>query len=146
MADVIVDSSVAVKWVLPEADSHNAIALLTAVRKSNGRLLMVDVALAEVANAIWVKSFRGLITPGEAVDSLSDFLALPVEVIASRGLLPDALTLSSHQRIAVYDALFVVAADAADVTGVTADRPLVAAVAADHPRIQHFQAWQAPGP
>ena len=51
MSDVAVDSSVAVKWVLPESDSPLAEQCGLEVVQSGGRLIVLDFAYAEVANA-----------------------------------------------------------------------------------------------
>lgn len=52
MSDTVVDSSVVAKWVLPEADSAHAQRLITEVAAAGQRLVVLDLALPEVTNAI----------------------------------------------------------------------------------------------
>jgi predicted nucleic acid-binding protein len=146
MADVAIDSSVAAKWVLPESDTAEAQAILVAAAQSNSKLRVLDLAMAEVTNAIWVRWLRGLITAPEADGLLSDFLALPLTVVSSRSLLPEALRLSARYRISVYDSLFVAATVADSISGVTADEPLVHAVKTDFPQIHLLRSWSPSGP
>jgi predicted nucleic acid-binding protein len=146
MADVAIDSSVAAKWVLPEADTAQAQAILVSKVQSGSRLLILDIALAEVANAIWVRCHRGLVTATEADHLLKDFLALPLEIVPSRDLLPEAVRLSVRFRRAVYDTLFVAVSNAAQTDGLTADEPLVNAVKADFPRIRLLRDWPVANP
>ena len=72
MADVAIDSSVAAEWVLHESDTAEAQAILVSAGQSGSRLRLLDIAMAEVANAIWVRCIRGLITAAEADGLLAD--------------------------------------------------------------------------
>ncbi len=80
MTDTVIDSSVVAKWVLPEADSAQAQKVLTDVVASGGRLLVLDLALQEVANSIWKRLHRRLITVGEARAFLEMLLRMPVDL------------------------------------------------------------------
>jgi hypothetical protein len=51
MANVAIDR-VAAKWVLPESDTAEAQEIFVSTVQSGGRLQLLDIALAEVANAI----------------------------------------------------------------------------------------------
>jgi predicted nucleic acid-binding protein len=53
MSDLIVDSSVVAKWILPEADSPAAEAILTGAAARGHRLIVLDLVFPEVTNAIW---------------------------------------------------------------------------------------------
>lgn len=52
MTDVVVDSSVVAKWILPEADSGQAQRVITDVATQGHRLIVLDLVFPEVANAI----------------------------------------------------------------------------------------------
>ena len=58
---LVVDASIAVKWVLPEPDSERARALIL-----RGDLTAPDLLRLEVANALWKQARRGAITPERA--------------------------------------------------------------------------------
>ena len=68
MSDTVVDSSVVAKWILPEADSPQADRLVVEVAGKGERLIVLDLALVEVTNAIWKRYHRGLVTLDEAGD------------------------------------------------------------------------------
>ena len=66
---VIVDASVAAKWLLSEPDSERALALLG--EWSEGRLdgLAPAILPAEVASTLWKRAIRGLI-PAQTAELL----------------------------------------------------------------------------
>lgn len=64
---VVVDASVGLKWALREADSGQALALLS----SGEDLLVPDFWLNEATNVLWVQVLKGGWTPGEARTGLA---------------------------------------------------------------------------
>lgn len=141
MSDIVVDSSVVAKWVLPEPDSDQAHALLTRAGARADRLVILDLALPEVANAIWKRQRRHLIDLDEARGYLRALLGLPVHIDAAARLLQPAFEIAAKYDRAVYDALFVALAQDLGAKGVTADEPLFGAVRADFPQIVLLRDW-----
>ena len=141
MPDWAVDSSVAAKWAVTEADSPLALRVLTEVPHAGGQLWLVDVALSEVANVVWKAYRRKLLTLDEARQYLADFLRAPVQVVPSQPLLPAAFEIAAKYDVAVYDALFVALTADHGVNGVTTDEPLFRAVHADFPAITLLRNW-----
>lgn len=80
MSDVVADSSVVAKWVIPKPDSVQAHRLYSEVVASGGRLIVLDIALVEVANALWKRQHRGLAMSSETDRLLDDLLTLSVHV------------------------------------------------------------------
>jgi predicted nucleic acid-binding protein len=64
---LVVDASVALKWVLQEPDSHFAEALL----RTEPDLLIPDFWLGEATNVLWLQVRRKLLTPDEAREGLA---------------------------------------------------------------------------
>jgi predicted nucleic acid-binding protein len=135
MPDLVVDSRVVAKWVLPESDSAQAQRLVADAAASGGRLIVLDLALSEVANAIWKRRHRGLLTADEAKHSLASLLTAPVHLEPAVRLLPAAFEIAAKYDRAVYDALFVALAQDLGIRGVTADEPLHGAVHSDFPQV-----------
>lgn len=135
MSDTVVDSSVVAKWVLPEPDSAQAQRLVADGAATGDRLIVLDLAFPEVANAIWKRRHRGLFATDEAKLLLDALLRAPVHVEPAARLLPAALDIAVKYDRAVYDALFVALAKDMGLRGVTADEPLYNAVRADFPLI-----------
>lgn len=141
MSDLVVDSSVVGKWIFPEIDSTQADRVLAEVPGGGGRLLVLDLALAEVANAVWKRYYRGLDTLDEARANLDLLLQLPVQVYSAQRLLRPAFELAARCRCAVYDALFVALAQDLGLRGVTADENLFHATHADFPQVILLRNW-----
>ena len=57
--ELVVDTSVVLKFYVPESDSDRSDALLEQARRRQIRLLAVDLLLAEFLNVLWVKCRRG---------------------------------------------------------------------------------------
>ena len=141
MSDIVVDSSVAAKWILPEPDSAEARRLISHRSMTGERLLVLDLALIEVANAIWKRHHQRIIATEEARELLGRLLRMPVQVQPSTRLLDSALEIAAKYDRAIYDALFVVLAQDLKLPGVTADEPLWQAVHADFPNITLLRDW-----
>jgi predicted nucleic acid-binding protein len=135
MSDIVVDSSVVAKWILPEADSAKAQRLITQASTDGHRLIVLDLVFAEVANAIWKRQRQHLITPKEATAFLNSLRNIPVRVEPAIPLLPSAFDIAVRFDRAVYDALFVSLAATKGARGITADEPLFNATHVDFPQI-----------
>jgi predicted nucleic acid-binding protein len=141
MSDHVVDSSVVAKWILPEPDSSQAQRLISEVALKGERLIVLDLASVEVANAIWKLHHRHLITLDEARQFLDKLLRVPVHVEPAVRLLKPALEIAAKHHRAVYDALFVALSQDLGLQGVTADEPLYQAIHADFPQIILLRNW-----
>jgi predicted nucleic acid-binding protein len=123
---MVIDASVAIKWVVPEVGSEAASGLL-------GRELWAPwLWLAEAAGALLKKTRRGEITRDEARLRAQDLADAPIEPIELPILLPSAMRVAGELGHSIYDCFYLAAALLRDTTLVTADRRFVAKVAA-HP-------------
>jgi predicted nucleic acid-binding protein len=141
MSDIVVDSSVVAKWIIPETDSSHAQRLITEVAMKGGRLIILDLAFPEVANAVWKQFHRGLATLDEVRQYLDDLLRCPVQFEAAAPLLKPALEIATKFQRSIYDALFVALAQDKGLSGVTADQPLYNSVHNDFPQIILLKDW-----
>ena len=141
MSDLVVDSSVVAKWVLPEPDTPQAKRLLAHAAASGDQLVLLDLAFAEVANAIWSRQRRKPISPDDARQALAALLSLPVRVEIASTRLSSALEIAMQYDRAVYDALFVALAIDLGARAVTADGPLVNVLGAVYPQISLLRNW-----
>ena len=120
MRAVVVDASVAVKWLLPEVHSEAARRIL----RSRQELLAPDLIWAEVGNAVWKKCRQAEITDEEARGILQDFKRFPLHTQTSKALLSPAWAFATQFAISVYDSLYLALAVSSDCRLVTADRIL----------------------
>ena len=141
MFDCVVDTSIAVKWILKESDSVAALSVMNEVLSQGGSLHYLDIAAIEAANVFWVNHHRKKISDSEARRLLKAFGTLPLSLLAALPLLDDAFDIALQYRVAVYDACFVAAVQKLGCRGVTADVPLVQKVGAAFPSIVLLQDW-----
>ena len=117
----VVDTSVAVKWVIPEsgehveADTGHALALL------DHELVAPDCIIGEFANALFKKVQRQEIEAAQAQAALS-ILPETISFFATANLVDAALHLALDIVHPVHDCIFLVAAIQQGVPLVTADR------------------------
>jgi len=128
---VVVDASIAVKWVIPEVLSDRADAL----RGQADRLLAPDLLLCEAANALWKKLMRREITAREAAQALDLLMASGVDLRPSAPLLGRALELARRLRHPVCDCVYLALAQGEGATLVTADQRLLARATRGRPRL-----------
>jgi predicted nucleic acid-binding protein len=113
---IVIDASVAVKWVLSESDSEAAVAL----RSEN--LIAPVLWLAEAANVLWRRARAGEITPEQAGTRLSELQNAPVASVPIEPHLERALALAMEIGHPVYDCLYLALALRHDTHVVSADR------------------------
>jgi predicted nucleic acid-binding protein len=117
VSQIVVDASVAVKWVLHEEHEVPARRVL-----SSGRPLAPHLLWAEVGNTLWKRYRRREASVEEVRWMLEDVRRLPVTTFAHWPLLPAALDLAISLHQTVYDCLYLALAEARDSVMVTADR------------------------
>jgi predicted nucleic acid-binding protein len=137
----VVDSSVVAKWVLREHDTPLAQQMFADVRSAGDRLIVLDLAIIEVAQAIWKQFHRRILTLDEARQFMGFLLSIPLHVEPALPRLPRGAEIAQAYGRSVYDALFVALAEEMDLPGVTADEPLQKAVEGDFPKITLLRDW-----
>ena len=141
MPDVVVDSSVAVKWFLTEPDTPAALRVYDQTTHAGNRLIVLDLALVEIANAIWKRLHRRVMARTQVDERLAAVLGSPVEIRPAAPLLRSAVAIAADHGRSVYDALFVALAADLNLPGVTADEPLHGAVRAKYPGVTLLRDW-----
>jgi predicted nucleic acid-binding protein len=121
----VLDSSVAIKWVLPEPGSPQAVRLRNEFRRGLHDLLAPDIFAVEVAHALTRAERRGVLQPPLSIRRLSAVLRFPPRLHQYLPLLPRATAISSTTRHGVYDCLYVALAEREGIPLVTADQRLL---------------------
>ena len=107
----VLDSSVGLKWVLPEIDSEKALRLLAGYANGVHQLLAPDIFPTEIANSLASAEKSGSIQPGEAVTCFTDITNNAPSLFEATPLLRRALEISLPTRQSVYDCLYVALAE-----------------------------------
>lgn len=115
-APLVVDASVALKWLIEEPDSEAALAL-------QGRDLVAPALLRlEVANVLRTLVARGTANRAQALDLLALFQTAPVTIIdPDEALEVRALEMGLELGHPVYDCLYLALSERTGCTLVTAD-------------------------
>jgi predicted nucleic acid-binding protein len=121
----VVDASVALKWVLPEAQSGEACKLRDDFQKRLHELLAPDVFPIELAHALTRAERKKIIPLGYAKGLLADIMQTPPALHPCLPLLSRATEISSQSRQGVYDCLYVALADREQCELLTADQRMV---------------------
>lgn len=119
---VVIDASVALKWVLDETGQEAADALL------DEELVAPSLMLIEAANALWRRSRRGEISGEEARERLAELQGAPVTLVPIDYDLLAAADLANTLGHPVYDCLYLALALRENTHVVTADSRFHAAV------------------
>jgi predicted nucleic acid-binding protein len=131
----VLDSSVALKFVLPEADSGKAIRLRDDYRKSIHDLIAPDIFTSEVANGLISAERSARIKKGESAILLRDILHNAPVFHPSNPLLVRAMEIAIDTRQAVYDCIYLALAEADHSELLTADDVFARRVRSSYPFI-----------
>ena len=119
---VVVDASVAVKWVVEETGSEHAVLLL------ERQLVAPDLICAEIANILWKKVRRRELAADEAEVAAQALEGADIEMVATRPYLAAATVIAVELDHPAYDGIYLAVAERLDLPLVTADRRLIAKV------------------
>lgn len=131
---LVIDASIAIKWVIAEVDSGAAVAL-----RDRFSFLAPELIVAECANILWKKVQRGELTAAEAGVAARLLAASGVDWVPMAGLMGPATDLALRLQHPAYDCFYLALALERRTRFVTADRRFVAAVRATaSPRISEL--------
>jgi predicted nucleic acid-binding protein len=141
MDNLVIDSSVAVKWFVIEPYSTEARRILDAYQSGELSFIAPDLINAEVANIIWKKQiFQGL-GLSDAVEILDKFRGLEFSFVPSKELIEDAYRIAVSHRRTVYDALYLALSVRESCQFVTADEKLFNALGSFFPNLVWLANW-----
>lgn len=118
MIALVVDSSVAIKWLVSEEGSDHALAL------RGTAMAAPQLLIAECTNALWKKVQRGELTRDQATMAGGLLAMIDLTLVPMQALVTPALELAMRLKRPSYDCFFVAAADSLGAHFVTADRGL----------------------
>jgi predicted nucleic acid-binding protein len=121
----VLDSCVAIKWILPETDTPKAVRIRNEFCRGIHEQLAPDIDPVEIAYPLARAERRGVIQPPLGIRRLRNVFRYPPALHPYLPLLPRAFTIASQARIGVYDCLYVALAEREGCELLTADDRLV---------------------
>src|SRR5215472_17624362 len=96
---LVVDASVAVKWILPEEGHEDALRLQERYQDEKVDLVAPYLLVSETASVLWKRSRRGDLSPHDAQRCFHQFLQDSPILLDSAGVSISALALAlAHDR------------------------------------------------
>lgn len=120
---IVVDASVAAAWLVDDARSEEAAAVLG----EREDLIAPDLLAIEVSNALWKRIMRGELTVETAEKLLAHLTAIGLALERSVALVSTGLRLAEMLRHPVYDCLYLALAQKRGAELVTLDKRMAAA-------------------
>ncbi len=120
MTDLVIDASVAMKWVIEEHGTREAMSL------RRHRLFAPELLVAECASVLWKKTRRRELTPDEARLAARLLAARRCRTGADASLARAATELAIAMDHPAYDCAYLALAESLSCDLVTADRKLSA--------------------
>ena len=142
MKRIVLDASVAAKWLLPPPNEplrDEALQLARDYKDGLYEVFVPDVFWAEIANFLWKAARLDRCTQVEARSALEVISDYAFQSVSSVSLLRGAFDIATSYDRAVYDCLYVALAQQIGAELITADEKLANAVAA-HYRVRLLSA------
>ena len=117
---LVIDASIAVKWVVEEVGTPQALAL-----RDGSKLIAPEPLVAECANILWKKVQRNQLFEEEALLAARLLQGADIELAPTRPLLEAATRVAIDLDHPAYDCLYLALAIANDCRFVTADEKLL---------------------
>ena len=116
MNALVIDASIAVKWVVDEQGTPEALVL-----RQKAKLIAPELLVAECANILWKKVQRNELSEEEALLAARLLQGAEIELLPTRSLFEAATRLSIELDHPAYDCLYLALAVENECRFVTAD-------------------------
>lgn len=130
MSAIVLDASVAAKWMLPSEERlvDEAAALLRDYTEGKVQFIVPDIFWAELGNVAWKCVRQGRWSARSAETAVREMTERRFPTAPSADLLPQAFEIALQFERSVYDSLYVALAISRRIPFVTADERLVNAL------------------
>jgi predicted nucleic acid-binding protein len=120
---LVIDASIAAKWVLPEHGTDLAVTL----RNGRDELIAPALIVAEIGNAVWKRALRNELSLEEAVSAIGIAAGLMTRLVPLEGLSARAMEIATQLRHPINDCFYLALAERERAPIVSADAKLLAA-------------------
>jgi predicted nucleic acid-binding protein len=116
VSTLVIDASIAVKWVVEEEGTPQALTL-----RRRAKLIAPELLVAECATILWKKVQRDELSKEEALLGARLLQVAEIELLPTRSLLEAATRIAIELNHPAYDCLYLALAVESDCRFVTAD-------------------------
>ena len=120
MKTLVIDASIAIKWVIEEDGTPLALAL-----RQKAKLIAPDLLVPECANILWKKVQRNELVKEEALFAARLLQSAEVELLPMRSLFEATTRMSIEVDHPAYDCIYLALAIESSCQFVTADEQLL---------------------
>jgi predicted nucleic acid-binding protein len=124
VSPLCIDASIAIKWVIEETGTQEALAL-----RERARLIAPDLLIPECANILWKKVQRKELHKNEALLAARLLQGAEIELLPTRSLLEATAQLAIELAHPAYDCVYLALAMECGCPFVTADDRLLRKIA-----------------
>lgn len=118
---LVVDASVATKWVLPEEGSVRAVLL----RDQPDDFIAPSLIVAEIGNAVWKRVMWKELSRADSLTALATATNLLTQIVPMEELAVRATEIAIDLEHPIYDCFYLALAERERVPLVSADGPLI---------------------
>lgn len=126
MNTLVIDASIAIKWVVQEDATELALAL-----RQLAKLIAPDLLVPECANILWKKVQRKELSKEEALLAARLLQGAEIELVPTRALMEAAARQAIELNHPAYDCIYLALAVENECRFVTADERLVTKIRQD---------------
>jgi predicted nucleic acid-binding protein len=141
MPNLVVDSSVAIKWFIPEPYSTEARRILDSYQTGVLSFLAPDLINAEFGNIVWKKHVFQRLAADDAQAVIDEFRKVTFTLTSTAVLLEEAYSLAVAHHRSVYDTLYLALSIRENCKFVTADEKLINAIGSLFSNIIWVRKW-----
>jgi predicted nucleic acid-binding protein len=116
----VIDAGIAIKWVIQEKGTAEALAL-----RQQAKLIAPELLIAECANILWKKVQRGDLVKAEALLAARLLQGAEIELFTTLSLLDATVQIATEIDHPAYDCLYLALAIDRQCRFVTADERLL---------------------
>ena len=139
---LVLDASVAVKWVLPENGRAEAVQIRQDFQDERIDVIAPYLIVAEVGNVLWKRKQRGELPAQAAQVCFQEFLRNCPILVDSAAVTAAALALAMAHRRTIYDCLYLAWSLEQGCDLITADERFFHSMRVAFPRIRLLKAFK----
>jgi predicted nucleic acid-binding protein len=133
---VVIDASVALKWLFQEQGRPKALQLLNSYQLDDLELRAPELLISEVGNIITLRVWKGMLDKPDTPVVFELFLNMAPKLYPGSLFATDTLGIAVRYRRTFYDSLYLACAVRWNCELITADEKFFNAMSSDYPHVR----------